>query len=93
LKANENVSADHGRRAGHPPPSPDTRPREARGAQLQIPAGINAEDQQKIAEDLRRLRARLAGLKLPNADQLADARVFEKGVTWALRYEITLAPR
>jgi len=67
--------------------------REAGRAQVSMPAGIAAEDQQKIAEDLRRLRDKLAGLNSSNADWVADARVFEKGVTWALRYETTLAPK
>jgi poly(3-hydroxybutyrate) depolymerase len=67
--------------------------REAGDTPARMPGGIGTEDQQKIADDLRRLRDKLAGLKPSNADLLADAQLFEKGIIWALRYETTLAPK
>ncbi len=57
-----------------------------------MPAGISADDQRAITESLRELQRQLAHAATPNPDLRADAALFEKGVTWALRYEPTLAP-
>jgi poly(3-hydroxybutyrate) depolymerase len=57
-----------------------------------LPAGISAEDQRSITKDLQHLREELSGIRSTKADLRADAEIFEKGITWALRYETNLAP-
>ena len=67
-------------------------PAESTNPAQPLPAGISGEDQRTIDGDLHRLREELSGIKPSNPDLLADAEVFEKGITWALRYETNLAP-
>ncbi len=69
--------------------------REASATPL-VPAGISAEDQRFIAAETAKLQAGLARLR-PRPDErfapaydFADADLFLKGVTWALRYEPSL---
>ena len=58
------------------------------------PAGMSAEDFQKIQADLAALGQKLAALRAsgkfdqpPQQDLLADAEIFQKGIDWALRYD------
>src|SRR5258707_95884 len=67
-------------------------PHETGGTTEPMPAGISTEDQRAIASDLPRLREELAELKSPNLDLRADVDIFNKGITWALRYETNLTP-
>ncbi|MFA6543325.1 MAG: alpha/beta fold hydrolase [Limisphaerales bacterium] len=63
-----------------------------------MPAGISAEDQRIIAAEARKLREKIASLRARSGapgdaarlDLLADADLFQKGLTWALRYETSL---
>lgn len=60
-----------------------------------LPDGLSAEDQKQIESDLETLEVRLAALRSSmtvNADLLADAEIYHKGVVWALRYESKLEP-
>ncbi|MEQ1825506.1 MAG: alpha/beta fold hydrolase [Pirellula sp.] len=47
---------------------------------------------QEIKNGLVQLEAKIASLKDPDTDRLADVRVFHKGIEWALRYDNTLTP-
>lgn len=56
-----------------------------------VPASLSAADQQVIEAVQGQLTDKLAALKPSKPDLLADAGVFHKGVTWALRYDKTFA--
>lgn len=60
------------------------------------PAGLSAEDRRFVIAEMAKLQAALASnppradVAFAPADALADAALFLKGVTWALRYETSL---
>lgn len=66
--------------------------REAGTATAPVPATVQPSDQRVVLGEMQRLQDRLAALKAPNPDHLADARIFQKAAAWALRYETNLAP-
>ena len=60
---------------------------------------LSAEERQQFERGLRELTGRLETLRgeegkasAARRDRLADAEVFAKGITWALRYDATFAP-
>ncbi|MEO6784766.1 MAG: prolyl oligopeptidase family serine peptidase [Chthoniobacteraceae bacterium] len=52
---------------------------------------VSLTDQEMLRTGPKQLEERLASLGESNPDLLADAVVFSKGITWALRYETSLA--
>jgi pimeloyl-ACP methyl ester carboxylesterase len=57
--------------------------------------GLSVEERGQIERGLKELKERLAELRQKSrtlADHLADAEVYARGVTWALRYDETLTP-
>jgi hypothetical protein len=55
------------------------------------PAPLNAEERAALQRDVDALREKLAPRR-DKADTFADADVFAKGITWALRYEKAIQP-
>ena len=60
-----------------------------------LPAGLSEDESREITSDLQALRMKLAGLRPTEspaalADRYADAALYEKSVTWALKYEASL---
>jgi len=51
---------------------------------------VSLSDQELLRAGPKQLEQKLASLKAANPDLLADAMVFGKGITWALRYETAL---
>ena len=64
--------------------------RRAGGVAAQVPGGLSAEEQRMLLDGIRRLTNQLAGLVGTPTQLGADARVFLKGIVWALRYETNL---
>lgn len=54
-------------------------------------AALSSEDQRRLSEDNEKLAAQIAALRTPSPDLRADAQVFAKGITWALRYDTALS--
>jgi poly(3-hydroxybutyrate) depolymerase len=64
-------------------------------ARAETPAGLSTIEQKEVEQRLKQLEDKLAALrsgKVADADRLADADLFAKGVVWALRYEPRLEP-
>src|SRR5207302_44120 len=64
-------------------------------APAEPPAGLSADDAKQIDRALKELDEQLRAIrkeKPENADLVADAEVFRKGVEWALQYETKLEP-
>lgn len=55
-------------------------------------AGLAPDDHHALQDSARQLEEKLAKLKPASPDLLADAEVFHKSISWALRYETTFAP-
>jgi pimeloyl-ACP methyl ester carboxylesterase len=51
---------------------------------------VSLSDQELLRTGPKQLEQKLASLKMSNADLLADAMIFGKGIIWALRYETAL---
>lgn len=65
------------------------------GLEHKLPAGLSEDESREITSDLQALRMKLAGLRPAEspaalADRYADAALYEKSVTWALKYEASL---
>ena len=58
-------------------------------------AGLSDEDRKQLESGVKELTDRLAVLRAGNAvepDHLADAEVFAKGISWAVRYDVQFDP-
>lgn len=60
--------------------------------QVKDPQALSVEQRQKLDEGLLKLRDSLDTLRNRHAGDLVDAAIFEKGVTWALRYDQQFTP-
>ena len=89
-KAGRKVLSIHRDTVGHSTSYEDTCT--AMEFALSATAGPPAEELNSLLENARRLSDQLAGQQGAGADLRADAGVFPKGMTWALRYETALAP-
>src|SRR5580698_9104978 len=64
-------------------------------AQTTSPSALSAEDRGQIDKELRKLEDALIAIRPASAEKLdrwADADIFFKGATWALKYEPVLGP-
>ncbi len=55
-------------------------------------AGLKADDANALQSASQRIAEKISSLKSTTPDLKADAEIFLKGVTWALRYDTPLAP-
>ena len=96
LFAFNGTGAEHSKSAGATPP---VVPAPAPALGQSFPAGVSAEDRQQLERDLASLSNKLATLRTSataaretaKLDIFADADLFQKGLVWALRYELNLA--
>lgn len=59
----------------------------------QDPQPLTAEQRQMFDEELRTLDESIAALRDGPRSDIADAAIFAKGLTWALRYDSKFSPK